>query len=689
MSRPLRVVRALFLVALAIDTASSLATPKPPLEIEIVSSRADMVSGGDALVDVRAPAGTPLTDLRLTLNGRDVTNVLSGRSGRFRGLVAGMREGDNLLRASCRGLEDAAVLSVRNHPIVGPMFSGPHLTPYECRTEESGLGSPLDSDCSAARRVEFFYRTTDGEFKPLPEPTERPADLVTTTTSAGVTVPYVVRIESGTLNRSIYRIAMLDDPEAWNRRLAIAFFGGNGTQYNQGVLEAEQVLNDAYLSRGFALASASELVNGLHDNPVLQAETLMMLKERFIEQHGPPSWTVGDGVSGGASAQLCVTNAYPGLLDGLQPAMAFPDTTMYRVWDCVLFQAFWRGADPGVWTEAKRAAVEGYARGLCSHQQEWNLGGVFRATRAVGCGLADSGRVYDPVKNPRGARCTSQDLRVNIYGRDPRTGYARRPQDNVGVQYGLAGLNHGAISVDEFLELNERIGGLDIDGVPTPDRTEGDRLAIRAAYESGLINSFGGGLATVPIIDWRAYSDASGDVHDRELDLVIRTRLQKANGRFDNQVIWVGPPDEEDRPSPVDLEALSLETISCWLDNLAADGASLSIEKVVRNRPAKATDTWWDEGGGPHAEPVTWDPDSPLNRTYPLHQDPRTAAGSPLALDVLKCQTKPVDYADYAVSFTDAQKAHMARIFPTGVCDFTRPGVEQVPMPGPDWRYGP
>ena len=105
MSKPLRVVRALFLVTLAIDTESSLATPKPPLEIEIVSSRADMVSGGDALVDVRAPAGTPLTDLTLTLNGHDVTNVLSGRSGRFRGLVAGMREGDNVLRASCRGLK--------------------------------------------------------------------------------------------------------------------------------------------------------------------------------------------------------------------------------------------------------------------------------------------------------------------------------------------------------------------------------------------------------------------------------------------------------------------------------------------------------------------------------------------------------------------------------------------------------
>ena len=36
--------------------------------------------------------------------------------------------------------------------------------------------------------------------------------VATTTTALGKTVPYIVRVESGTINRAIYRIAILDDP---------------------------------------------------------------------------------------------------------------------------------------------------------------------------------------------------------------------------------------------------------------------------------------------------------------------------------------------------------------------------------------------------------------------------------------------------------------------------------------------
>ena len=57
-----------------------------------------------------------------------------------------------------------------------------------------------------------------------------------------------------------------------------------------------------------------------------------------------------------------------------------------------------------------------------------------------------------------------QEMRANIYGRDPKTGFALKPQDNVGLQYGLAALQSGAISVEEFLDLNEKIGGNDVDG---------------------------------------------------------------------------------------------------------------------------------------------------------------------------------------------------------------------------------
>jgi hypothetical protein len=70
-----------------------------------------------------------------------------------------------------------------------------------------------------------------------------------------------------------------------------------------------------------------------------------------------------------------------------------------------------------------------------------------------------------------------------------------------------------------------------------------------------------------------------------------------------------------------------------------------------------------------------------------VHGEPRLAAGAPLANDVLKCQLEPIDYAEYRATFTSEQKQRMARIFPNGVCDFGRPGVEQGPLRGTYQRY--
>ena len=215
---------------------------------------------------------------------------------------------------------------------------------------------------------------------------------------------------------------------------------------------------------------------------------------------------------------------------------------------------------------------------------------VLTATNARGCALNDASKVYDPVKNPKGARCTMQEMRANIYGRDPKTGFARKPQDNVGLQYGLAALNDGAISVDEFLELNEKIGGNDIDGNFIAQRAVGDPIALRAIYASGLMNSGGGGLANVPILHSRPYTDAAGDIHDRHRDLTIRARLERANGRSDNQVIWIGPMrggTQAARDRGADLAALSLDTMNKWLDGIAADPAPLSTDKVARHKPGR------------------------------------------------------------------------------------------------------
>ncbi|MBK9316890.1 MAG: hypothetical protein IPM55_21990 [Acidobacteria bacterium] len=670
------------------------------LEIVSLSSRPDLVSGGDTLILIKAPAGIQLGRLSLTLNGKDVTSQLrqDPKTGDHRGLISGLKTGENWLRVTAEPSKAQASLKLINHPITGPVLSGPHLSPYECRTVESGMGEPLDADCSARQKIDYFYRSTDKTFKPLANPTgRRPADLAATTTNDGKTVPYIVRVDSGTINRTIYRIAILDDPKSseaavswapgpgWNRKLAVGFGGGAGTQYNQGVNQATNALNDLYLSRGFAFMISTELVNQLHGNAVLQGETLMMLKEYFIERYDVPKWTVGHGGSGGAIQQLVITQIYPGLLDGLQPTASFPDSSLHTA-DCGLLQNFWRRADPAVWTDAKRTAVEGYTKGTCA-AWERSFVPVLTATNARGCAMSDSSRIYDPKKNPKGARCTMQEMRANIYGRDPVTGFARKPQDNIGLQYGLEALNIGAINIDEFLELNEKLGGNDIDGNFVPERSSGDLIAIKALYRSGLINSGGGGLANVPILHARSYTDAAGDIHDRQRDLTIRARLQRANGRHDNQVIWVGPPRQRGQTGGVDMASLSIDTINKWLDDIAADPAPLSTAKVVRHKPAEATDACWDQSGTRIIEKDGFTGRGKCNELYPVHSEPRLAAGAPLTNDISKCQLKPINFADYKVRFSDTQKTRMKAVFPSGVCDFSKPGIGQGPIKGKYQRY--
>src|SRR6185295_10084840 len=99
------------------------------------------------------------------------------------------------------------------------------------------------------------------------------------------------------------------------------------------------------------------------------------------------------------------------------------------------------------------------------------------------------GLIYDALKNPKGIRCSVYDNQVTIYGRDPKTGFARRPLDNTGVQYGLAAFNAGKITAAQFLDLNERIGGYDDDGNAIDRRSVADHEALRIAYRTGRVNS--------------------------------------------------------------------------------------------------------------------------------------------------------------------------------------------------------
>ena len=125
-----------------------------------------------------------------------------------------------------------------------------------------------------------------------------------------------------------------------------------------------------------------------------------------------------------------------------------------------------------------------------------------------------------------------------------------------------------------------------------------------------------------------------------------------------------------------------------WLDSIVADPSPLSTDKVVKHKPKDAVDACWDAQGNKIAERMTFESKGKCNTLYPVHSEPRLVAGAPLANDVVKCQLKPINFKEYKVSFSDAQQSRMKKIFPNGVCDYSKPGVGQVKFKGTYQRYG-
>jgi hypothetical protein len=303
---------------------------------------------------------------------------------------------------------------------------------------------------------------------------------------------------------------------------------------------------------------------------------------------------------------------------------------------------------------------------------------------STSCAAVPVAQRYDPATNPTGVRCTVYDHTVNVYGRDPATGFARRPLDNVGIQYGLKLLNDGTISVEQFLDLNEKIGGFDRDATIVPSRTVADRLAMRAAYRTGRLTNAGGGLAEMPIIDYRGYNDdvPQGDIHVRYHSFSMRERLEKANGHAKNHVMVV----EDNRfglysnASPL-LQRMIL-TMDRWITAINADkGKAPRIEKVLRNRPADLLEGCNTREATPsfiaQRQVREQDRDTVCGQLYPTNSFPREVAGADIAADIIKCQLKPLRQRDYAAGFTPAQWARLQAVFPTGVCDWSKRGVEQ------------
>jgi hypothetical protein len=455
------------------------------------------------------------------------------------------------------------------------------------------------------------------------------------------------------------------------------------------------------LSRGFIVVNSSHTQHSLNNNELVGAETIMMVKEHIVEAYGEIRYTMSDGGSGGSMMQTVPASVMPGLLDGLITTISYPDapSTWIETKDCGLLGNYYATAQGSPLSPEKRAAINGHLTdGYCTTWVNSFLP-QFLPTNAGNCGFFGffgfpASIVYHPTERPNGVRCDTdggpQEPQWGTFVDTDGNTKTKLPYDNVGVQYGLKALQEGAISPEEFVSLNEGVGGFSNDAVwsggstasptiPAP-RMVAQTDVLPTLYKSGITVD-GKQLANVAIIDVRAHSN-NPDIHMPWRSWSTRDRLDRANGHHDNQVIRL-----HFGSAGSDAMSLAFDTMDRWLAAVESDRSNTSLErKIVNNKPAEYGDACFNSAGGPDVGFES--PECLIQNT----RSPRIVAGGPQAENIYKCQLKRLDFSgpDYNGAVFDAdQQARLLAVFPDGVCDWTQRGVGQANAELTTFKNGP
>ncbi len=409
---------------------------------------------------------------------------------------------------------------------VEPLFAGENQYPFFCGIDYSrgdsaqplvdnhqGIGIPIfgrdenggldmddivgySKDCSYPTRVEYYYnRVGTNNFYPLDQAEDDIAKIVVD----GRKIDFVVRLETGTINRFIYAIAALKGEGEdlahpretyWNQRLVFQFRGGVGIGKRQGKFSANSLLSRRIdvLKQGYAVAYSTANQTSNHYNIWLAEDSALRVKRQFTSQYGEPLYTVGVGGSGGAIQQYLLAQNNPDILDAAIPLYSYPDMVSQTIYvmDCEPLEYFFdvTDADNPLWSNwENRSWIEGVnadANAENNYQIVNTLAAMMRGDFAS-IGNSQEGatecvkgwRGLTPlVHNPKFVHFMSSyapavaqhvhwthwdDLK-SFYGVD-EYGFANSTWDNIGVQYGLEALRNGQISASTFLKLNAQVGG--------------------------------------------------------------------------------------------------------------------------------------------------------------------------------------------------------------------------------------
>lgn len=617
---------------------------------------------------------------------------------------------------------------------IGPvetLFAGPSTFPFYCGENavtrrqplvdnQRGEGVPVyaldetgnktadiigySRDCSHPTHVAYYYRSAkDGEFYPL----DQAQGDIDTVTVNGKAAEFVVRLETGTINRFFYAIAVLrgdgetaEQPNAsnWNRRLIYKFRGGVGIGRRQGNIGKGDLLERRadQLARGYAMVYSTANQTSNHYNIWLAEDTARRLKNQFVSLYGEPLYTVGLGGSGGAIQQYLLAQNAPGILDAAIPLYSYPDmvSQIIHVFDCEPLEHFFDVLDKenSRWRSAsERSLIQGFAASdnvRSRYHALERVVGLFDARyRNVPQGTTECEQgwrgLVPLVNNPhfihfdksfaeeiaRNTHWTHwEDLRP-FYGAD-ETGYANSVWDNEGVQYGLEPLRKGEISVQTFLAVNAAIGGWK---PPLEMGNEkfwfmnGELFPVEFSVWSehnmnlgSLQNPAPRNRARLEAIEgiYRSGHVFLGDVEipiidlrhylEDELDMHHFVASFSSRERIERAR---GHADNQliwvshKKYTPLDE---ALDTMDRWMQRIIANPEL----GVAANRPVDASDQCFDREGnvlaaGPDVWNGAWNHKSSgaCLKEYPAFSTSRQVAGGPITDDVFKCALQPVERA--------------------------------------------
>jgi LPXTG-motif cell wall-anchored protein len=416
----------------------------------------------------------------------------------------------------------------------------------------------------------------------------------------------------------------------------------------------------------------------------------VVTKEMVVERFGPLRYTIGTGCSGGSLVQQQVANAYPGVYQGILPQCSFTDawSSAQQYVDYVGLRSYLEGpgsVESGI-LPVQWPSIFGHANPANQISFTEVIPNSGEPTRS--CPGVPQEDVYDEESNPDGVRCTFQDYMVNVFGKvdsGPDKGKARRPASNVGIQYGLSGLlaflsgpsdpTRPPLTPSQFVALNAGVGGVDYDFNPIPERSAADPLAMDRVYRSGAVNT-GAHLDEVAIIDLGG--PEPGAFHDVYRKYSMRDRLVREHGHADNQVFWEGQTPLLGDSSFV---TAGIRAMDEWLAAVEADTSSAPLARKIVDAKEKAGIAERCVAANGVDVPLSVC-DATVDPT--IFSSPRIEAGGGDPLvgftdDRLDCQTVPLESFDYAGQsftevFSEAEQEALKATFPTGVCDYSKPG---------------